>query len=141
MLVLRKNQQPTISDFVNQFFNNDYINRMEESFNVISPKSNIQEFEKNYQIDMIVPGFNKKDFAIEVEDDNLRVSAKVENKKEEKNDQFIHEEFEMKSIERSFKLSHVIDSSKISATYSNGILSINVPKKADAVIKKMIEIK
>ncbi len=139
---MKRNQEPTISDFVSQFFNNELANRMEDGFNVLRPKANIKENEKSYEIEMQVPGFDKKDFAIEVEDNTLKVSAKVEEKKEEKDKkgQIIHEEYISKSIERNFQLSNIVDSSKIAAKYKNGILHINVPKKEDAVIKKMIEI-
>ncbi len=139
---MKRNQEPTISDFVSQFFNNELANRMEDGFNVLRPKANIKENDKSYEIEMQVPGFDKKDFAIEVEDNTLKVSAKVEEKKEEKDKkgQIIHEEYISKSIERNFQLSNIVDSSKIAAKYKNGILHINVPKKEDAVIKKMIEI-
>lgn len=142
MLLMKRNQEPTISDFVSQFFNNELANRMEDGFNVLRPKANIKENEKSYEIEMQVPGFDKKDFAIEVEDNTLKVSAKVEDKKEEKDKkgQIIHEEYISKSIERNFQLSNIVDSSKIAAKYKNGILHINVPKKEDAVVKKMIEI-
>ena len=140
---MKRNQEPTISDFVNQFFNNDYINRMEESFNVVRPKANIKELDKSFEIEMAVPGFEKKDFAIEIENETLKISANVEKKEEEKdsNDNLIHTEFSKKSIERNFKLSNNIDSKNIAATYNNGILNITVPKKEEATIKKMIKIK
>jgi len=143
MVLMKRNQEPTISEFVNQLFNNDYINRMEESFNVVRPKSNIKELEKSFEIEMAVPGFEKKDFAIEVENETLKISAKVEKKEEEtdSNDKLIHTEFSQMSIERNFKLSNNIDSKNIAATYNNGILNITVPKKKEATIKKMIEIK
>lgn len=143
MVLMKRNQEPTISDFVNQFFNNDYINRMEESFNVIRPKANIKEMEKAFEIEIAVPGFEKKDFAIEIENETLKISAKVEMNDEEKDskDNLIHSEFSKMSIERNFKLSNNIDSKNIAATYTNGILSITVPKKEEAIIKKMIEIK
>lgn len=143
MLVMKRNQEPTMSEFVNRFFNNDYVNRMEESFNIAHPKANIKEAEKSFEIEMIVPGFEKKDFAIEVENETLKISAKVENKTEDQNanDKFIHTEFTKMSVERNFKLSSNIDNKNITAAYNNGILTINVPKKKDALIKKMIEIK
>ncbi len=141
MLVVKKNQQPTISDFVNQFFNNDYLNQVEESFNVLRPKANIKETEKSYVIEMLVPGFSKKDFAIEVENDSLKVSAKIGKKEKDTVDNYIHEEFSKMNIERNFSLSNNVDTKKISASYTNGILNITVPKKEETIIKKMIEIK
>jgi HSP20 family protein len=141
MLVMKRNQEPTISDFVNQIFNNDFVNRMEESFNVLRPKANIKENEKSYVIEMMVPGFSKKDFAIEVENETLKISANVDKKEKDSNEQYIHEEFSKMSIERNFTLSNNIDTKNISASYSNGILNITVPKKEETIIKKMIEIK
>jgi len=140
MLVLRKNQ-PTVNDFVSQFFNNDYVNKLEESFKVSRPKANILELENKYVIEMLVPGFEKKDFSIEVENETLKISAKAKEVEENKAEDLIHAEFEINSIERSFQISQKVDSKKISAKYENGILNIEVPKKKESIIKKMIEIK
>ena len=147
MLLTRKMYQPTMNELVDQFFNSDYINSIENSFNVSRPKANIQNLGDVYQIEMLVPGFDKKDFEISVEDEMLKVSAKMEMKKEEKgknSDQtnsFLHQEFEMQSVERNFKLGHKIDATKIKASYEQGILKIVVPKKEDAIVKRLIEIK
>ena len=141
MLVTRKNYQNGLDVLMNQLFDNDYINRIENSFNIARPKANIQELETAFKIDLVVPGFKKEDFEIEVVDNQLKVSAKVKTESKNESTNFTHQEFAWKTIERSFKLSHKIDSSNISASYSNGILSLDIPKKEEAIIKRMIEIK
>jgi HSP20 family protein len=129
---------------MNHFFNNDYFNHLEEDFKVAHPKANIVELDKEFSIELVAPGFDKNDFSIEVEDDRLRISAKVENQTEDKKTEeeinYLRREYQLQSVERNFKLSHKIDSSKISASYQNGILKVQVPKKEEAIIKRSIAI-
>ena len=144
MLVRSKNNVKGSNNLMNQLFENEYVNKLERRINTTKPKANIQEMEKKYQIDMMAPGFKKEYFNLEVVEDQLKVSAKIPDSKEdnkEEDNHFTHQEFATLSIERNFNLSHKIDSGKISATYQDGILSIEVPKKEETIVKRVIEIK
>jgi HSP20 family protein len=106
------------------------------------PKANIKELEKEYVIQLAVPGYTKKDFELNVEDDTLKISAQKEVKKEEKDgDKLIHSEYYIDSFERSFTLSKNVDVDKIGAAYKDGILTVTIPKKEEVLLKKMIKIK
>ncbi|NLL28768.1 MAG: Hsp20/alpha crystallin family protein [Bacteroidales bacterium] len=96
-------------------------------------KVNISETDKKYQIDLSAPGFDKKDFKIEVNDNTLTISneQREEKKEEKKEDEksYSRREFYYCNFSRSFILPETADSSKIGAEYKNGILEISIPKK------------
>ena len=139
--MVKRNSSPVLSDLIDNFFSNDIVDRMDRSLKVM-PKTNVLENEKDYSVEMMVPGYDKSDFQLNVENNMLIVSANKEEKKEEKNDsKVIFREYSVKSFERSFTLSNDVDSNKIEAKYENGVLSIHIPKKEEAIVKKLIKIK
>lgn len=99
-----------------------------KSFEV--PSCNVIENEKEFKLEMSAPGFDKKDFKVEVSDGILHISAEKENKTEEEKENYRKKEFSYSCIRRSFSLpEHVVDDS-IDAKYDNGILHVIVPKKS-----------
>lgn len=138
MLLVRRNTQPTLSNLFDNFFNNEML----ESFNYrpsFVPKTNILEEEKSYVVEMVVPGFTKADFNIEIEDNQLVVSVqRATENKEEKDGKVLFKEFEQLNFKRSFNLGNKVDTTNIEAKYENGILSINIPKAVEAIVKKSI---
>ena len=141
MLLVRKNYQPTVSNLINEFFANDWFERMDNISNLGLPKSNISETEKSFKIEMSVPGYSKEDFNLHVEDNLLVVSVEKEETKEEEKDNFVYHEFNVNNFKRSFRLSKNVDSNSIEANYENGILKIEIPKKEESVLKKLIAVK
>ena len=141
MLLVKRNQS-AMPSILSEFFNNDFLERVEKSASNFMPKANIKELEKEYVIELAVPGYSKKDFELNVEDDTLKISAQKEVKKEEKDgDKLIHSEYYIDSFERSFTLSKNVDVDKIGAAYKDGIMTVTIPKKEEVLLKKMIKIK
>ncbi len=107
------------------------------------PAVNIQESEDNFLVEVAAPGKTKEDFNIELGSDVLTISSesKKENTEEEKG-KFTRREFSYSTFKRAFSLPETVDSSKINASYENGVLLINLPKKEEAKVqaKRMIEI-
>ena len=141
MLLVRKNYQPSVSNLINEFFANDWFERMDNISNLGLPKSNISETEKSFKIEMSVPGYTKEDFNLHVEDNLLVVSVEKEETKEEEKDNVVYHEFKVNNFKRSFRLSKNVDSNGIEANYENGILKIEIPKKEESVLKKLIAVK
>jgi HSP20 family protein len=107
------------------------------------PAVNVKDTTKAYEIEVVAPGMEKKDFKVEVKDNTLFISAKKENNTEEKDkeDRYVRKEFGFYSFTRSFVLPQdTVDSGNISAAYKDGILNITVPKKEKAVNSKEISI-
>lgn len=141
MLMVRRNTQPMLTDLFNDFFENDFANRFDRSFKVL-PKTNVIEEERMYNIEMMVPGYKKEDFSLNIENDTLVISAQKEQNNEEKDGKkIVFREYSVQSFERSFRLSNDVDANKIEASYQDGILHVTIPKKAEAVVKKLIKIK
>ena len=149
MLLVKRNQN-AMPSILSEFFNNDFLERVEKSVSNFIPKANISELEKEYLIELAVPGYSKKDFELNVEDDTLKISAHKEIKNEEtrsedsqreEGDKLLHSEFFIQDFERSFTLSKNIDTDRIEASYNDGIMTIKIPKKEEVLLKKMIKIK
>ncbi|HEY9177394.1 MAG TPA: Hsp20/alpha crystallin family protein [Flavipsychrobacter sp.] len=95
--------------------------------NVTAPV-NIRETDKAYQLDVIAPGLKKEDFDIQVEKDVLTVSFEKKEESAETTEKFIRNEYQFRSFKRSFTLSDKINASDIAASYTDGVLSITLPK-------------
>ena len=95
------------------------------------PPVNITDKEKMYLVELAVPGYQKADFAIKLDNNILTVSAdaKTEATEEKK----IRKEFTFKAFKRSFTLTDKIETESIEALYENGILKIGLPKKENAM--------
>lgn len=111
----------------------------DRSFDV--PSLNVRETEKEYMVDIVAPGFEKKDFKVEFSDGMVTVRAEREHKEEEIQKDYTHREFSYASIERSFSLPENIREEKIDAKYENGILQLHIPKKEVGKPKITKEIK
>ncbi len=117
---------PTISNF----FDMDRLATEELLFKKdLFPAINVVEKEENYDIEVAVPGFTKKDFNITIDDGMLNISAEKKIEKEEKGDNFIHKEFSCKSFIRSLLLPDNVDQdTNIKAHYDDGILKLLLRK-------------
>jgi HSP20 family protein len=106
------------------------------------PAANISESADHYHIELAAPGLKKEDFKINLERKVLNISVEQsnENKQEERN--YAKREYNYKSFVRSFTLPESADENGIQATYNDGILTINIPKREEAKnLSRQIEIK
>ncbi|WNH10657.1 Hsp20/alpha crystallin family protein [Thalassobellus suaedae] len=111
----------------------------------LMPAMNVQEHEKEFEIDFAAPGFNKKDFEVTIEDDILYVSGEKEVNEEEKEDDYSRKEFSYTSFKKSMLLPPSADLNQdVKASYKNGILKIKLLKKEVSIEetppKKVIEV-
>ncbi len=129
------------SDFFNNdnFFNNRLIER---EFEQSLPAVNIKENKNDFKIEFAAPGFKKNDFKIDIEGDMLTISAEKEVEKNEEKELFTRKEFSYNSFSRSFTLPQTVNSEKIDAKYSDGLLKLIVSKKEEAkkILKKEIKV-
>lgn len=125
------------------FFNDVVSRRYYGSGYASTPAVNIIEEENEYKIDVAAAGMKKSDFMIKIENDILTLSAERKEEEKQEKDQYTRREFNFTSFSRSFKLDEAIDQDSVSAEYSEGILSIRLPKKEEALKPgpKSIEIK
>lgn len=93
------------------------------------PPVNIVEKADGYQVELAVPGFEKADFNVKLDDKILTISTEKKETATATDQKMIRKEFSYKSFKRSFTLDDKIDAENISAKYENGILSLGLPKK------------
>lgn len=130
----------TFSNLVDRFFN-ESVSRMGGSSASFIPQVDIVEDDNAYEIHVAVPGMNKEDFKIDLNDNYLTVSGERKiTKKEDKKENFRSIETHYGKFTRSFSLPDNIDSGKINAKYVNGILEITIPKDEKKALKASIKV-
>lgn len=135
----QNNQPATYGNFIDRFFNDDFFGRKWNS--TFSPKVDIAETDKAFEIQFHIPGMKKEDINIDISDDRLTVSGerKFEQEKNEKNYHSLESHYG--SFSRSFYLPDNIEVEKVEASYKDGILNLNVPKDAKKETKRTISVK
>ncbi len=140
---INRNYVPTYWD---DFFNDNFFKSVNTiNCNGSSPAVNVIEDEKQYRIDVAVPGMPKNDFRIDLDDDVLTISSQkteTDEADESNNPRYMRREFSYSTFKRSFQLPDSIDQENIKASHDAGILSIQLPKKEEVIQKtpKQIEI-
>lgn len=134
MTLVRFNNQPDISDVIDQLFKSQG-----HSVDSGHPLINIYGTDHSFVIEMAVPGYSKADFSISLEQQTLKVNAEAKES-ETKDEKFLRREFTFNGIRRSFSLPKGIDTDNIGADYQDGILKINLPRKQETILKKEISI-
>lgn len=115
---------------------NESLNRIMQHYNADSdcgcsngsvPASNISESEKEFRIEMALPGVDKKNISLKHEKGYLMIS--VEKPQAESQDNYLRQEFDYSGTSRTYKIGEKIDAESISAQYENGLLIVHLPKK------------
>ena len=126
MLMPRRND----FDLWDDLFSDPFFSRKSESKLM---KTDIREKEGEYLVDIDLPGYDKNDIKITVEDGYLIVSCKKEENNEEKDEKgnYIRRERYSGECSRSFYVGEEIETEDVKAAFKNGILTLNIPKKED----------
>jgi HSP20 family protein len=95
---------------------------------------NVREREDHYEVDVIAPGCRKDDFSVQVKDNELVISFRHNEEKNDENEKagWVRNEYVQRTFSRSFTLDNTVDIEKISAKYVDGILQILLPKNERA---------
>ena len=142
-MTLLKFNQPT-PKFVNGWMENilnDITSPLEKSLTADSftPSVNIKETADAYHLELSAPGRTKEDIKINIDKNLLTIS--YDKKDEQKDEKYIRREFNLQPFKRSFTLDDKIESGNVKARYENGVLSLELPKKAEAkIISKEITV-
>ena len=125
--------------YMESFFGDNFLTPSDRIFNRL-PSVDVKETEKSYVLEAELPGFDEKDIQVRLDGRNLTIeSKKVEEKNEEGNAKeeanYLIRERRFSSFSRSFKLPENADPEGVSASFKNGILSLEVNKKAEATTK------
>lgn len=114
----------------------------ERSFGWASPAVDVTEDEKSYKIAAELPGLSEKDIEVSVSGDTLVLKGEKRHEQERKDENRHISERAYGAFQRSFGLPDGIDRDKISAGFSKGVLTVTIPKSAEAQkARRTIEVK
>jgi HSP20 family protein len=98
-----------------------------------APAVDVVEKDKAYEITAELPGIDEKDVDVKFSDGVLSIKGeKTEEKEEKDKDRYVSERH-YGSFQRAFRLPDGVDADKIAATFKNGVLTVTLPKTAEAV--------
>ena len=92
------------------------------------PKVNVYEYDDKVGIIAEIPGLDKKQLSVEVEEGVLTISGDKHGVWEEEGAKVLRRELKASSFKRSFELGELLDGDNIKANFKDGVLSISVPK-------------
>ena len=92
------------------------------------PKVNVYEYDDKVGIVAEIPGLNKKQLNVEVEEGILTISGDKHNTFEDDGAKVLRRELKQSSFKRSFELGEQLDGDNIDASFKDGVLSVSIPK-------------
>jgi HSP20 family protein len=146
-LIRRSNNLiPATPFFFDDYIGSDLADWFKTTYNdkgLTTPAVNFRETDESYEVELAAPGLNRKDFKVEIDHNILTISSERNEDREEKNEQngYFMKEFAYTSFQRCFRLpENKIDSEKIKANYTDGILKVEIPKREEAKPKPVRKI-
>jgi HSP20 family protein len=116
--------------------------RYESAFTMPTPAVDITEDDTAYKVTAELPGMNEKEIEVVVSGNMLTLKGEKRAEKEQKDKNFYLSERSYGSFQRSFHVPDGVDRDKVEAGFSNGVLTITMPKTAKAVEQqKKVEVK
>lgn len=99
----------------------------------------ISENDKAYVVKADVPGVKKEDINVRIDGNVVQIDAEVKREKEEKGDggKVLRSERYYGTVSRTFSLAADVDEAKADAKYADGVLTLELPKKASAAARKL----
>ena len=132
-----------LSDFdryFESFFGDSLLAPATRIFNHL-PAVDIRETENAYMLDMELPGYDEKSIEVHIDGSSISIASKQEESREEKKNEgtYVLRERRINAFSRSFKLPENADPEAVTAAFKNGILSMEIKKRAEAQ-KRTIQI-
>lgn len=118
------------------FFEEDPFFKEIQTYRANEPAVNVKETDEAYMIEVAAPGLQKEDFQVSCENRTLMIRAEHKTEEEKKEDDYMRREFNYTRFERHFQLPEDVLSDNVKATYENGLLLINMPRKALKINKE-----
>jgi HSP20 family molecular chaperone IbpA len=103
-----------------------------QSQNAPSIPVNLLEKKDWYELSVYAPGLNKDAFQVNVADDILTIRFQ-HSEQEPTTSQWLHREYQRTPFERSFQLNGKVDTTSISARYTDGVLELTLPKTTGSI--------
>ena len=104
--------------------------------NTAYPKVNVYEYEDKVGVVAEIPGLDKKDLQVDVQDGVLTISGDKHGLFDDRGAKVIRRELKHSSFKRQFALGELLDGENIKASFKDGLLSVEIPKVEPALPKK-----
>lgn len=106
---------------------------------VTTPAVNIMETREDLRVEMVAPGMKKDDFKVTLQENVLTISYDHADNQggERKEWKYRMREYNYHSFMRSFQLPDIVEEQGIDAGYSEGILTVRIPKKKEAISRRI----
>lgn len=133
------NRNLWMPEVFNDFFDTDFMPRV----NATAPAINVKESEKDYTVELAAPGLTKDDFNVNIDDDgnlHIKIENKSQKKEEDKKSHYLRREFSYSKYEQTLLLPDDVDKAKIAASVNNGVLTVDLPKVEQTVVKNARQI-
>ena len=101
-----------------------------------TPAVDVEEKEKSFHITADIPGLTKKDVKVNIADGKMTIVGDAKVETDENNSRYHYRERRYGSFKRTFNLPESINEEKISASFKNGILEIELPKHENVLLKE-----
>jgi len=122
------------------FEDDDWLLPVFPRLDMSKPAMDIYETDKEVVAEISIPDFDQEKVEVSVENGILRVSGKMDEKKEEKEKGYWRKEIRKGSFERMLKLPVAVKEDSVEATYEKGVLKITMPK-SEVKAKSKVKIK
>ena len=123
-----------LDDIFNIFENSISKNK---NSNLTMPRANISKTNDGFCVEMAAPGFSRGDFNIDIDNGILNISVSSNSETDYVDKKFTSKEFSYSSFSRSWRLPENINDERVSASYENGILSVDIPELVSKSSKKL----
>ena len=128
----------TLQDQVNRLFETSFQGKADTSeLTVWAPAVDIYETENELVLKADLPDINEKDLDVRVENNMLTIRGERKFEEKVKEDNYLRVERSYCSFSRSFSLPTTVNSEAIKAQYTNGVLTVELPKRAESKPKQV----
>jgi HSP20 family protein len=141
MNIVRRNLDWSAPMNIDTFFDKFFNDSVQRNGGAFSPRVDIAETDKAFEVQLAVPGFKKEDFTIDLKDGKLNISGERKLEKENKERNYFSIQTEYGKFVKSFQLPDNTNEKGIDAKYENGILEIIIPKDETKKIESKILVK
>jgi HSP20 family protein len=97
-----------------------------------APAVDVTETERAYEITAELPGLDEKNIEVKLAEGVLTIKGEKQEEKEEKKKDYYLQERSFGSFQRAFQVPDGVDTDKIEAAFKNGVLTLTLPKSAEA---------
>ena len=134
--IIKTSTMPTFRSLLEDFWNTENLFDLSLLRKDSLPAVNIKENDQSFELELAAPGYEKKDFKIDVQDGVLNICAEKSEEREKEETNYTRREFSYSSFNRSFTLPENVNSEKVQAKYENGLLYLTLKKAEIKEAKK-----